>query len=168
MPNFHARVHLRQSAWAPNFSRELTAEALGQALVNVAVRQLTATPESGYEAELVLQRPGHEDALREIAAAVAQLGFAVGEAFIVEYASAVVESAVSGLLGGGALGAAATRNPAVALVSAAVGAYVGASVGNFIQIERARYHARWNPYANAWEISQLAAPEAPQIRFGYA
>jgi hypothetical protein len=167
MSLYHAQVRIHASRWAPYFSRELTAEALGTAITNVLVRRLTALADQGYEAELLLQRPTHEDALLEISAAIERLGYAVGEAFIVEYASAVAESAVSGFFGAGALGA-TSRNPVIALVAAGAGAAVGAAVGRFIQIEKARYEGVWNPYTNSWQLTQVAAPSGPQIRFGYA
>lgn len=164
---YRAHVRIHQSLWSPYLSRQLTAEVLGSALTNVLVRQFLDLADQGHDAELLLHRPTHEDALFEISAGIGRLGFAVGETIIVEYASAVAESAVSGFLGGCALGA-RSRNPMVALAAASAGAAAGAAIGKFIQIEKARYQATWNPYMSSWHTTQVTAPNGPQNLFGYA
>jgi hypothetical protein len=170
MTLYHVHVRIQSSPLAQCFSRELTAEALSRAIGDILVRRFNQYSDQGdqsYGAELLLRRPTAHDALTDIRSVIAQLGFAVGEAVTVEYASAVTESAVTGFIGGGAFGV-KTRSPLVAIVAAGAGAAAGAALGNLIHIEKARYQACWDVYTGSWQLVQVPVPKRPQVLFVYA
>src|SRR5260370_5643314 len=82
---------------------QLTAQSLAQLLVGVTVHQLTGTPSVGYDVHLQLERQSHHDALTEIYSAMEQLGFTVTQAVVTEWVTSVVECALVGATGGGAI-----------------------------------------------------------------
>lgn len=163
----HARVEVRPG-WTMGMS-PLTSESLVEALGGVVVQRLEAMSHGGYDADLLLSgRSGHQAVLEELASVASQFGFVYVKAVIVEYVSTATEMAVSGALGGGAIGGHASKNPFVALLAAGAGALAGAAVGQFVQIEKNRYEATWQPHINGWQVTQLALPSVPQVRFGTA
>ncbi len=161
----HAQLEMRPG-WPMGMSL-LSHEAIAQALGAVVVQRLESTPEGGYDADLLLPgRSGCEAVLQDLALAAGQFGVVYLKAVIVEYASAATKMAISGALGGGTIGGSASKNPLIGLLSAGAGAVLGAAIGQFIQVETARYEASWQPYQSGWQVVQLTPAPRPQVRFG--
>ena len=169
MTLFYANVHVHRSYVVPYIARELTPETLHNAITDLLVRRVIAYTFQGdqsYEVQLLMRRPTNREALVDILSGIERLGFAIGETLIVEYASTVTESAVSGFFGAGAIGA-ASRNPLVALLAAGAGAAAGAALGRLIHLEKARYQASWNPFTASWSVTQVAPPNGLQLLFSF-
>jgi hypothetical protein len=139
---------------------QVTTQSLGQLLVGVTVHQLTGTPSVGYDIHLQLDRQSHHDALTEIYFAMQQLGLTVTQAVITEWVTSVVEGALVGATGGGAIGASA-KDPWAILLGGAVGFFVGAAAGSLIKTAKATHDARLVHSFNGgqWRIER--APPSP-------
>ncbi len=144
--------------WNYQLLPTLTANSLTQTLAGVVVRQLVTSAQAGYDVDLQLDRPNHHEAVADIHAALAQLGFNMAQAVITEWATSVVEGAVLGTASGGALGS-ATKDPWAMFFGAVIGLLVGASVGSGVNTVKAMYQAdRMFPHRYGWQLTELPKP----------
>lgn len=157
---FHAAPAFNH--WNYRVLPTLTADSLTNTLAGAVVRNLVTSSQGGYYVEVQLDRTNHQDAVADIHAALTQLGFNTAQAVITEWATSVVEGALLGTAGGGALGS-TTKDPLAMLFSAAIGLLVGAAVGSGINTVKAMYQAdrvHWSRYG--WQFTQLPLPR-PQL-----
>lgn len=131
----------------------LTEDAVAQNLAGVVIRELATTGWGPSAIDLHLQRPTHEEALNDIAVAVQELGYSIVEATVSEWADALVEGAVIGALGGGAIGS-ASQDPGVVLVAALAGTIAGAVAGSRIKNLEVIYQVQWTR-ASGWVLTPL-------------
>ena len=135
----------------------LTHNHLLQTLAGVTIRELSNSPNGGYDLHIELSRDTHDNAVADIEAALSQLAFYTVQAEITEWATAVAEGALLGGSGGGAIGA-STRTVAGLLIGIGVGAIVGAIFGQASQTIKARYQAsRIMP--GVWQIVTIPVPQ---------
>ncbi len=150
---FHAQPHLHFafSGWG---MPELNAASFAETLAGSTVRGLTAAA-GGYDVDLRLDRASHQQALDDLSTVLQQVGFNVAEVIVTEWVSSVVEGALLGVLGGGAVGS-KSQDAATTLIVGAIGALAGGVVGSHLQTVRATYLAqRLYPYAAGWQLTQL-------------
>lgn len=153
---FHARHFYNVWNYPGGGLPALTKEGLAQTLASVAIHELTAAPNGGYDVHIGLGRTTHHDAVTEIENALAQLGFYVLQAEVTELATGLVEGALLGGAGGGAVGS-ATKDPVGFLAGLVIGALVGGAVGHAAQTIKARYRAdRIAP--GIWQFTPLPVP----------
>ena len=157
------RLHAYPSApyWSWNFHATpiITAEALAQTLSGVVIRQLSASPHGGYDLDIRLDRPSHQDAIADIESALRQFGFDTAQAVITEWVTSVVEGALLGGAGGTAIGS-ASKDPVAIVVGAIIGLLVGAAVGSAMQTVKATYEAnRLHPFGGGWHLTVVPPPD---------
>jgi hypothetical protein len=156
--HFHASHGFPQ--WNYRFAPTLTSDLLVQTLADIAVRELVASKWGGYNIELQCERANHHEAVADINAALAQLGFDTAQVLITEWATSMVEGALVGGAGGGAIGSAA-KNPWAVVFGAVVGLLVGSAVGSGMNTIKAMYRAdRINPHRYGWQFTQLQISQA--------
>jgi hypothetical protein len=131
---------------------------IASSLPGVVVRSLELGPDGQVIADLALQRPSHDQALDEIAAAVQQLGYSVIAASASEWVSRWVEGALLGALGGGGLGS-ASRNADFAFFAGLIGALAGAAAGNTVQREKVIYDVR-RDHLGRWHLTPVQPQSA--------
>lgn len=153
---FHAkRVH---PAWSYFYSATppLTRAGLSRTLAGVTIHEL-ADSSGGHHVHIELARSTHDDAIAQIEAALAQFAFYTVQIEVTEWATALVEGALIGGSGGGALGA-ATRNVVGLVAGVLVGGILGAIFGQSAWSPQARYRAdRIAP--GWWQLMQLPVPQ---------
>ena len=153
-------------AFALGTPPQLTEAGIVQVLAGTLVRDLVAGPQGAFEVQLELYRQTHQDALSEIAAALAQRGFDVTEAVVVEWATSVLEGLVLGGLGGGAI-ASSTRNAESAAFGAFAGGIFGMILGSFVPKATAAYQAqRADPVTGSWQLVQVQMPATRGLAWG--
>ncbi len=160
------RLHAHPSApyWSWNFHAIplLTEDALAQTLPGVVIRQLSASPHGGYDLDIRLDRPTHQEAVADIELALRQFGFDTAQALITEWVTSVVEGALLGGAGGGAIGS-ASKDPVVIVFGAVIGLLVGAAVGSAMQTVKATYEAnRLHPFGGGWHLT-IVPPQDTQL-----
>jgi hypothetical protein len=137
---------------------ELTVQVIGQTLTGATVHELTGDPTSGYDVHMQLDRSSHHEALDDIRSGMEQLGFNVAQVLVTEWLSSVLEGALVGGAGGGALGA-ATKDPWVMAAAALLGALAGAAAGSLVRTVKARFDAQLlHPFGGGWRITPQAPP----------
>ncbi len=165
---FHAYPAGPYFRWSYSGVPALSADSLVTALAGGTVRELVASRHGGYEVDIQLDRPTHTDALADIESALWQMGFETAQALITEWASSLVEGALLGTAGGGAIGS-ASKDPIGALVGAIIGLAVGAVVGSTLQTAKVRYQAdRLHPHGGGWLLTQLQPPQPTSSYQPYA
>jgi len=157
---FHASPAAPYWSWNYHATPVLAADALMQTLAGAVVRELVASPHGGFLVDVQIDRPDHHVALADIESALRQLGYDTAQAVITESATSVVEGALLGTAGGGALGS-ATKDPWAMLLTAAIGLVVGVAVGSGVNTIRAMYQAdRLHPFGGGgWQFTQLPLPQ---------
>jgi hypothetical protein len=129
-------------------STPLSEEALASFVP--AGTQYSLTPlVDGYDLALDLEGHDHAQAMADLDSALRQLGFQVGQATIIEFASNWLEGGALGTIGGAAIGA-ATKSTEGFLLLAIVGLILGAITGGERQFEKSRYLA--TPTADGWDV----------------
>ena len=130
-----------------------------QTLSGVVIRQLSASPHGGYDLDIRLDRPSHQDAIADIESALRQFGFDTAQAVITEWVTSVVEGALLGGAGGTAIGS-ASKDPVAIVVGAVIGLLVGAAVGSAMQTVKATYEAnRLHPFGGGWHLTVVPPPD---------
>jgi hypothetical protein len=134
-----------------------TVQGLMAALPGVAVRRLLAYESGSHKIELQLDRSTHDDALAEIANALAKFGLDLVQVEITEVVTDTLAGAILGGTGGAAAGA-TTKNLSATLVAAAIGLVVGAAVGSARETIVTKYMAhRYHPLA-VWTFYPMDQP----------
>jgi hypothetical protein len=151
----------------PGLPSLLTKELLLEELAGVVVRELSEDERGHQTIDVRFRRESDPEALDEIIALLQQLGFVILKATVTEWANELVERAVLGLLGGGAIGA-ATENGTAALIASAAGALIGGLTGAEAQKLKAEYEARRDHTGN-WTFRELPRqPPAPGAQPGFS
>jgi hypothetical protein len=135
------------------FPSLFTQQALEEVLEDVTVRELTETAQGSYKLDLRLKRADHYEALNDIFLAAQQLGYSIVEATVTEWVDQAVESAIVGLLSGGALGS-ASENPEIALVAALIGGLAGAVAGSRVRKVKIAYQVVPR-YPSGWTLKEI-------------
>jgi hypothetical protein len=160
---FHAFPSAPYWSWNYHALRALSAESLAQVLAGVVVRKLVAAPKGGYEVDIQPARPNHHDALADIETALSELGLTTAQAMITEWVTSIVEAAVLGGVGGGAMGS-ATKDPFLTIGGVILGLVIGVAVGSAMLVVKAEYQAdRIDPFGSGWRLSVVPRPH---ITFG--
>lgn len=134
----------------------LDAVALAQAIDGATVRELTVSQSGGYEVDIQLERPSHQEALDDIYNFLLPLGFTVADAVVTEWVNATVQVALIGALGGGAAGS-TSRNAGTALAGTLLGGIAGGIAGSFVRNMRATYSAQ-RLYPSGWQLTHIPQP----------
>lgn len=145
----------------------LTAEGLAATIADVTVRDFITHAAGHHEVVLDLQRPSHENALTEIAAAVTPWGLDVGQAIVQEWVTAATEGAVFGGGSGLVAGGGSTDSFVVAVLSGLLGMFLGAALGSLRRTLVAEYDARRYQPGAPWVLTRRNPPPAPQPGYAY-
>lgn len=162
MKHYSVKVHLRPEL---RYDSLLGDASLPQALVgvleDVVVEQWQSAPTGGDHLWLALSRPSGEELLAEIGAAAVQVGYALVEAEVEEFVDHAVSGALVGFGAAGTATGATTRNPLLALIAAAIGAWAGQQVGASMRtlVASHRYQLHHN---GRWIELPLPERQAPQ------
>lgn len=97
--------------------------------------------------------------LNAIFGAAQNLGYAVLRAEVREVATASVEYALKGALGGGGVGHVSSKNPYVSLAGLALGAIVGYTAGESVEHVKVIYEVR-SDRAGGWSL--VPAPRSQE------
>ena len=134
----------------------LTVEAVAGVLANATVHAVmpASPPWGGYELEVTMTRPSHEDALNEIAGAIQTVGWNTARGLVTEWMTSEIEGLFLGAVGAGAAGS-TTKNAGAMLFTAAIGAIGGYFVGLDRKTIKAQYQVdRLTPFGG-WLFTQL-------------
>jgi hypothetical protein len=157
---FHAQPQPIFSFPGPGYTvRQLSMNGIMQTLAGAAVHQLVGAPQTGYDVEIQLERPTHHDAMHDIRVALENLGFTVLQAEVTIWLTSTAELAILGGTGGGAIGA-ATKDPALFVLFALIGAGAGAVAAQFTKKVKERFDAQlMHRYGAAgWSITPQNPP----------
>jgi hypothetical protein len=135
----------------------LTEEILVETLVGVAVREVGETQWGLHFADIQLRRPTVEEALNDSEKAFEQLGFALVEVAVSDWATETVGQALVGRLSGLVIGGGLSENLLIGAFAAAVGSAAGAFAGHEARTLKAEYLAR-RDFRGAWTFAEQAAP----------
>jgi hypothetical protein len=157
--NYTYRVQAYRSIGLPiayQSVQELTVEAVASVLANATVHAVmpASPPWGGYELEVSMTRPSHEDALNEIAGAIQTIGWNTATGLVTEWVTSEIEGSFLGAVGAGAAGS-TTKNAGAMLFTAAIGAIGGYFVGLDRKTIKAQYQVeRYNGFG-PWLFTQL-------------
>jgi hypothetical protein len=138
----------------------LTEDALMQEISDIVVRELSETHFGWRVVDVELRRQDDAEALDEIVAALERLGFSLVEVTVSKWASAMAGKVV-GAVGGFAVGAGASENLAVGLVTSAIGTFIGHLVGDAARRIVADYKAQ-RDHRGIWVFGEMI-PRQPSI-----
>jgi len=153
MTTFHLRATPTFRYAFSGMEPTLTLEQLQTGFAGAAVRALV--PQNyGYDLEVEGEAPSHGQALDAISAYLESVGFQFAQAYVVEWTNNAVQGLVTGLVGGGALGA-TSENGVVTSIGALAGAAAGAWVGSQMRRVQTAYLASREQFGHGWQLSQL-------------
>ncbi len=135
----------------PGSGPTLTEQMVLDSLAGVVIHELSEDEHGNRTLHVELPASSDAEALDALVFFAEQLGFKVLEATVKEWASQVIERALLGLLGGGAVGVASENGP-VALVAALGGAVIGGLSGAEARKLVAEYDARRDQWARGRSI----------------
>jgi hypothetical protein len=140
----------------PGSGPALTEQMVLDSLADVVIHELSEDEHGNRTLHVELPASSDAEALDALVFFAEQLGFKVLEATVKEWASQVIERALLGLLGGGAVGVASENGP-VALVAALGGAVIGGLSGAEARKLVAEYDARRDQWGS-WSFHRRQPP----------
>lgn len=141
-----------QAAWRAYMTTPFNPSGLIGSIPGALLRGLVELPNwQGFDIEIQMDRRTHEEALDEIDASLGHFGLRLAEGYIVEVATAALESALAAGASGGLIGS-GTKNAGAALAGALLGLAVGAAVGSQIEHVVAAYSVRRAYPSQPWEL----------------
>jgi outer membrane lipoprotein SlyB len=153
MTTFHLRATPTFRYAFSGMEPTLTSEQLAAGLAGATVRALVAQ-NHGYDLEVEARVPSHEQGLDAITSYLESAGFQFAQAYVVEWTNNAVQGLVTGLLGGGVLGA-TSENGVVTGIGALAGAAAGAWVGSQMRRAQVAFLATRDRAGRGWQLSQL-------------